>query len=156
MTRQQVVIGVLAGVLGCVAQAAPPQPVVLGSVRLTVAVLADGKPLKPGLYQIRLTNDEPVPATGQSPHSERWVEFFQGEVNAGRELATVVSSEDIGKIAKGPQPQPNTARVDRLTGGDYVRIWIASGGNHYLIHLPVRSGATGVLFRGSYSPLPLN
>jgi len=24
-----------------------------------------------------------------------------------------------------------------LKGGDYLRVWINKGGNHYLVHLPV-------------------
>ena len=32
---------------------------------------------------------------------------------------------------------PNGAKVETLKGGDYVRLWINKGGNHYLVHFPV-------------------
>ena len=28
------------------------------------------------------------------------------------------------------------AKVETLKGGDYVRLWINKGGNHYLVHFP--------------------
>jgi hypothetical protein len=33
-------------------------------------------------------------------------------------------------------PAPNGSKVETLKGGDYVRVWINRGGNHYLLHLP--------------------
>ena len=32
------------------------------------------------------------------------------------------------------------SRVETLKGGEYVRVWIARGGNNYLIHLPPAGG----------------
>src|SRR6266849_10381306 len=98
--RYRLFIGTLvAGLSGGIAfgQAFPSA---LGSVRLTHAVIADGKPLAAGLYQIRLTDDEPKPAVGQSPNSERWIEFVKGGKVVAREVATVVSATDIDTIAK--------------------------------------------------------
>ncbi len=108
----------------------------LGTVHLTKKVMADGKPLAAGTYQVRLTTDEPKPAVGQSPDSERYVEFLRGGKVAGREVATVVSAEDIGKIAKGRKPKANSSVVELLKGGDYVRVWINRGGNNYIINMP--------------------
>jgi len=108
----------------------------LGTVHISKKVMADGKPLAAGTYQIRLTTDEPRPATGQSPSAERYVEFVKGGKAAGREVATVVSAEDIGKVAKGARPKPGTAKFEMLKGGDYWRVWINKGGTHYLINLP--------------------
>lgn len=109
---------------------------VIGSIRLTQAVMADGKLLPAGTYQVRLTTDQPTPAAGESPGGERWIEFVRNGTVAGREVATVVSADDIGTIAKGPQPKPNTSRVDLLKGGDYVRVWINRGGTHYIVNMP--------------------
>ena len=111
----------------------------LGTVTLNKKVLADGKPLAAGTYQVRLTSDSPKPAVGESPDSEKYVEFVRGGKVVGREVATVVSSADIGKIAKGPRPKGNGVRVDTLKGGDYVRVWIAKGGQNYLINMPPAS-----------------
>ena len=45
---------------------------------------------------------------------------------------------DIAQVAEGPgKPAKGGTRVDTLKGGDYVRVWINRGANHYLIHLPV-------------------
>jgi hypothetical protein len=108
----------------------------LGSVTLKNKVTADGQPLAPGTYQVRLSADEPKPAVGQSPEGERYVEFVRGGKVVAKEVATVVSDADVKTIAKGPQPAKGGVRVDMLKGNDYVRVWINRGGNNYIIHLP--------------------
>ena len=109
---------------------------VIGSIRLTQAVMADGKVLPAGTYQVRLTNDQPTPAAGESPGGERWLEFVKNGTVAGREVATVVSADEINTIVKGPQPKANASRVDLLKGGDYVRVWINRGGTNYILNMP--------------------
>lgn len=111
--------------------------VALGSVHLTRAAMADGKPLSAGTYAIRATDEEPKPAVGQSANAERWVEFVKGGKVVGREVATIVSAEDMKTMAKGARPQANSSRVETLKGDDYVRIWINKGNTNYLINLPV-------------------
>ena len=116
----------------------PSGETALGSVTFTKAVKADGKSLPAGTYQVRLTTQSPSqPATGETPGLERWVEFLQkGEVK-GREVATIVPQEDIKEVAKdNKMPAPNSARVDTLKGGDYLRLWINRGGTHYFVHFP--------------------
>ncbi len=97
----------------------------------------------PGTYHVRVTDEEAKPATGESPSAERWVEFVKGGKVAGKEVASVISAEDIGKIAKGPRPKANGSRVDVLKGGDYVRVWINKGGQNYLINMPPEGKAKG-------------
>jgi hypothetical protein len=109
----------------------------IGSVRLTQATLADGKPLAADTYQVRLTNSQPTAAVGASPGAERWVEFLKDGKVAGREVATVISAADIGTIVKGPQPKANASRVDVLKGGEYVRVWINKAGNNYIVNMPL-------------------
>jgi len=108
----------------------------LGSVTLNHKVTADGQPLAAGTYQVRLSTDEPKPAVGQSPDSERYVEFLKGGKVVGREVATVVSDADAKTIIKGPAPAKGGVRVDMLKGNDYVRVWINRGGTNYIIHMP--------------------
>jgi hypothetical protein len=108
----------------------------LGSVTLKQKVTADGQPLAPGTYQVRLSADEPKPAVGQSPEAERYVEFVRGGKVVAREVATVVADADAKTVIKGPSPAKGGVRVDLLKGNDYVRVWINRGGNNYLIHLP--------------------
>jgi len=111
--------------------------IVLGSVHLTRAAIADGKPLPGGTYTIRATDDEPKPAIGQSQNAERWIEFVKGGKVVGREVATVVSADDMKAMAKAARPKANASRVETLKGGDYVRIWINKDNTNYLINLPV-------------------
>jgi hypothetical protein len=110
--------------------------VVLGSVHLTRAAVADGKSLPSGTYMIRATDDEPKPATGQSQNAERWIEFVKGGKVVGREVATIVSADDMKAMAKGARPKANSSRVETLKGGDYVRVWINKDNMNYLINLP--------------------
>ena len=109
-------------------------------VKLPQAVLADGKVLAAGTYQIRITTDRPAPALGQSPTGECWVEFVKGADVMGREVASVVPAEDIAAVAKGPAPQLNGYRVDPLKGGEYVRVWLNSAGTNYIVNLPIARG----------------
>lgn len=125
-------------------QAAPPslgacggQTTTFSGVRLPQAVLADGKPLPAGIYEVRLTIQHPIPARGQSPTGECWVEFVRSGAVAGREVASVVVPEEIAAVAKGPAPKPGATRVDLLKEGEYLRVWINSAGTHYLINLTV-------------------
>jgi hypothetical protein len=137
--KQLVLVAALVGAVAVNASAQKSRDAasVLGTVHLTKKVMADGKPLAPGTYQVRLTSDAPKPAVGETPNAEKYVEFMRGGKVVGREVATVVSSADIGKIAKGPRPKGNNAsRVDTLKGGDYVRVWIVKGGENYLINMP--------------------
>jgi len=111
--------------------------VVLGTVHLPHAVVADGKPLPAGSYQVQLTDATPAPVVGQSPDAERWVEFVKGGKTVGRELATVVSAADMATMAKGKRPAANGSLVETLEGGEYLRVWINKDKVNYLIHLSV-------------------
>jgi len=132
-----VLVGALAGALTTgTALAQSSGNATLGSVHIAKKVMVDGKPLAPGTYQIRVTNDEPKPAVGQAPGAEKYVEFVKAGKVVGREVATVISAEDIGKIAKGKKPARNGSTTELLKGGDYYRVWINKGGTNYIINLP--------------------
>ena len=109
----------------------------LGSVRITRKVTADGKPLAPGTYQVRLTQDEATPpATGADAKLERWAEFVQGGKVKGREVVSIVLQSEIAQVANGKPPRPGASKVELLKGDEYLRVWINKGGTNYLIHLP--------------------
>ena len=115
----------------------PTSEMQLGSVHLTKGVKADGKLLAAGTYQLRLTAQAATPdAKGQTPSSERWVEFLQRGQVKGREVVTIVPQSEIDKVQKDTPPHANASKVEMLKGGDYMRVWINRGGNHYLLHLP--------------------
>jgi hypothetical protein len=117
----------------------PTAATALGSVRIPRNVKADGKDLKAGTYQVRLTADEATPSAA-GIKMERWVEFVQGGKVVGREVASIIPQEEVKDTQPGPdlpgkQPKAGT-RVDVLKGGDYVRVWITRAGVQYLIHMP--------------------
>jgi len=140
--KHAVLVGTLIGalavpVISVSAQFAPPAAgASLGTVTLNRRVMADGKPLAPGTYQVRLTGETPKPGVGQSPDGERYIEFVRGGKVVAREVATVVPASEIAQIAKGARPPAGGARVELLKGNDYVRVWINRGGANYIINMP--------------------
>jgi hypothetical protein len=116
----------------------PTGDMALGLVRLAKGVKADGKALAAGTYQVRLTAQQATPdAKGETPSLERWVEFVQKGQVKGREVVTIVPQSEIALVQKDSPPHANAAKVEMLKGGNYVRLWINKGGNHYLVHFPV-------------------
>ncbi len=120
--------------------ATPPAPtgeLALGSVHLAKSVKADGKALPAGTYQVRLTAQQATPdAKGETSTLERWVEFMQKGQVKGREVVTIVPQSEISLVQKDTPPPANSSKVETLKGGDYQRLWINKGGNHYLVHFP--------------------
>lgn len=115
----------------------PTGDVALGSVRLPKDVMADGKKLAAGTYQVRVTGQVASPdAKGQTSTLERWLEFVQGGQVKGREVVTIVPQSDLKLVEKDNPPQTNSSKFETLRGGDYTRLWINRGGNHYLVHFP--------------------
>ena len=138
--KRLVLVGALAGALAATTAFAQTSGASLGTVHIAKRVMADGKPLAPGTYQVRATDESPKPGTGQDPNGEKYVEFVRGGKVIGREVATVVASSDIGKIAKKSPPKPGTSRTELLKGGEYYRVWINKGGTHYIINLATGEG----------------
>jgi hypothetical protein len=159
MRKEWVLVGILAGVLAAgdaIAQhKAPnmqpntaPEPTVptgeiaLGTVRIPKSVTADGKPLPAGSYTIRVTAQEAKPdARGTTEPLERWAEFVQGGQVKGREVVSILPAAEAKLVIKDAPPASGGSKVQTLRGGDYLRVWINRGGNHYLINLP--TGSTG-------------
>jgi hypothetical protein len=116
----------------------PTGDMALGLVHLGKGVKADGKALAAGTYQVRLTAQQATPdAKGETPSLERWVEFVQKGQVKGREVVTIVPQSEIALVQKDAPPHANAAKVEMLKGGNYMRLWINKGGNHYLVHFPV-------------------
>jgi hypothetical protein len=139
MTRvfQVAALAAIVALAGIAPAAAQVTGTSLGSVTLKRGVMANGQKLPAGTYAVRLTADEAQPAAGQSAGAEKWVEFLRGGKVVGKEVVSIVSDADIATVAEGPgKPARGGVRVDTLKGGDYVRVWISRGGNHYLIHFP--------------------
>lgn len=120
----------MSGALGAQSKKASIGTVKIGSV------VADGKPLAAGTYALRVSDEMPAKVVGQTLDESRWIEFTQAGQVKGRELATVLTKDALKDLTKkGAGPAAGTAKVQMLNGGDYVRVWINSGGTNYLIHL---------------------
>src|ERR1051325_10089667 len=112
---------------------APDGSLALGTVHIPKAVKADGKSLPAGTYQVRLTPDTASPsAKGQTASLGRWAEFVKGGKVVGRGSGTIMPQSASAKVQKATPPHANSAKVETLKGGDYMRLWINRGGNHYL------------------------
>ena len=110
----------------------------LGSVKLPRRVMADGRALASGTYDLRVTADSANPAApGQLAVLERWVEFRQGDEVKGREVVSIVPQSEIDGVAKSAPPGSGTARVEMLKDDEYLRVWVNQNNTHYFIHLVV-------------------
>lgn len=118
---------------------APTTETALGSVRIPRSVKADGKDLKAGTYQVRLTAQDASP-TVPGITMERWVEFMQGGKVVGREVVSIVPAAEMKDLMPGPDAPGKApsagSKVEMLKGDDYLRVWISRGGVSYLIHMP--------------------
>ncbi len=113
-----------------------PEANVLATVRIAEPALADGRPLAPGTYQVRLTDERPTPRPGQSADAQQWVELIAGSVIA-REVAEVLRDDDRPDVGASAERAAEGVRIQILKGGDFLRISIKRQGIRYLIHLPV-------------------
>ena len=112
--------------------------IVIGSVHIPRAAVANGAGLPTGTYTVRVADDQLTVPAGQSPDAEKWVEFVQGGKVVGKEVASVISDADMKSIAKGPaRPPKNGTLLQTLKGGDYFRVWINKGGTNYLVNLAI-------------------
>jgi hypothetical protein len=132
----------LTGALSVSVVAAPQKPASvnaqgLASLHITQSVLANGKPLLAGVYELRLTNEHPTPLPGQSPDAERWVEFVANGIVVAREVAVVLRDDDLPSIGASSVPTREGTRVDMLQGGEFVRVSVKRGNERYLVYLPV-------------------
>lgn len=110
----------------------------LGSVRITQPVMAGATMLQPGTYEIRLTGEHMKPLPGQSEDAVQQVEFIANGTVAAKYAAEVMTGEDVPVGTSGVTSGGTTrARVEMLTGGDFLRVSATRGGERYLIHLAV-------------------
>jgi hypothetical protein len=107
----------------------------LGTVRITQPVMAGGKMLQPGTFEIRDTGEHPTPLPGQSPEAQTFVEFVANGTVMARDIAELMPGQatPVG-TSGGSSARP---RVEMLKGGDFMRVSTTHGGERYLIHLPV-------------------
>lgn len=109
----------------------------LGTVEITQQVLANGKMLPAGTYEIRDTGQHPDPLPGQSVDAQTYVEFVSNGTVVAREVAEVMggSPGPVGTAGRAT----GRPRVEFLRGGDFLRVSTHRENERYLIHLPVRA-----------------
>ena len=111
--KHVVLAGLLISALGFSAVSAFAQEgsnaTVLGSVTLTRKVLADGQPLAPGTYQVRLSSEQVKRSWACRPRANATSSSFALVKVVGREVATVISNSDMATIAS-TEGHPSTAR----------------------------------------------
>ena len=137
MNHQLAVSLVLATIAAAASAQSLPEANVLATVRIAEPVLADGRPLAPGTYQVRLTGERPTPQPGQSADAQRWVELVADSSVMAREVAEVIRDADRPDIGASAERAAEGVRVHLLKGGDFLRISVKRQGVRYLIHLPV-------------------
>jgi hypothetical protein len=119
-----------------VATAAYAASVMLGTVNITQPVLAEGMPLPPGTYDVRLTDEFLPPNPGQSPDAEQVVEFVKDGMVVARGAAEVLPmSGAVG--TSGAASASSKLRVEKLKEDDFIRISTVRDGKRYLIYLPI-------------------
>ena len=109
---------------------------VLATVRITTTVLANGAPLPPGTYDVRLTQERPTPAVGQSWEARQWVEFVAKGTVVGREIAEVLRDNELPPVGASSLRVPDGTRVEMLKGGEFLRVSVKRDGVRYLVYLP--------------------
>jgi len=105
----------------------------LAKVTIPTGVLAGGKPLARGTYEIRFSTTQPPAASD----AQRRVEFLAGGSVVAQELAEVLRDDDLPSTGDSARPSAQGVRVEMLKGGEFLRISIKRGAERLLIHLAV-------------------
>ena len=132
---------VLAGVLATGSAFAHHAAATLGTVTITQPVMAEGKMLQPGTYELRDTGEHPMPLPGQSPDAQAYIEILSNGMVVAREIAEVMSGtpQAVGTSGATSGGAGTRLRAQMLRGGDFMRIAANHGGERYLIHLPTQA-----------------
>ena len=117
----------------------PEKSHAVATVTIAEPVKADGKPLAPGTYEVWILDDRPN-LTGSGSNAQRVVELHQNGQLVAKEVAEVFGATERPVGTSGTAGSPaGKAVVQRLRGGEFVRVAISDGGARYLIHLPTAS-----------------
>jgi hypothetical protein len=111
----------------------------VATVTITEPVKADGKPLAPGTYEVWILDDQPN-LTGASSTAQRVVELHQNGKMVAREVAEVFGAGERPVGTSGSTGgKMQKAAVQKLRGGEFLRVSINDATGRYLIHLPTAS-----------------
>lgn len=104
------------------------------TITLAQQVFVDGKPLAAGKYEIAITEERPAVGAGAASEAQRVVEFIQNGKVVAKDVAEVFAAGERPVGTSGATGRA-TAQVQKLTGGEFIRIVVTEGGSRYLIHL---------------------
>ena len=138
MIRHLLLSCVLLGAAGTTALAhhtTPGRTHRMAEVRITDQVLASGKPLPPGTYEVIVTDERPASESGVPVENQRWVEFVQHRQVIAREIAEMFAATERPVGTSGSNG--TSAVVQRLRGDEFLRIAVTAGDARYLVHLPL-------------------
>ncbi|MBI4265833.1 MAG: hypothetical protein HY657_15770 [Acidobacteria bacterium] len=107
----------------------------LGTVTIAQPVLAGGKTLQPGTYEVWDTGEHVKPLPGQSEDAQTYIEFVSNGTVVARDVAEVMPAPARAVGTSGGAA--TRLRLERLRGGDFMRVSTYRDGERYLIHLPV-------------------
>lgn len=108
----------------------------VATVTITEPVQADGKPLAPGTYEVWILDDHPN-LTGTPSNAQRVVELHQNGKMIAKDVAEVFPAGERPVGTSGTAgSRMRQAAVQKLRGGEFLRISISDAGARYLIHLP--------------------
>ena len=105
----------------------------MATVRIPDGLMAEGKPLPAGIYELIITDERPAAEAGVPSENQRWVEFVQGGKVVAREIAEMFPDAERPVGTSGSNSAH--AVVQPLRGGEFVRVAVNAGGARYLIHL---------------------
>lgn len=112
----------------------------VATVTIAEPVKADGKPLAPGTYEVWILDEQPDVKAGAPSTAQRVVELHQNGQVVAREVAEVFTSGERPVGTSGSTgSRMGKAVVQKLRGGEFLRIAITEAGARYLIHLPTAS-----------------
>jgi hypothetical protein len=112
----------------------------VATVTITEPVKADGKPLAPGTYEVWILDEHPTLGAGAPSNAQRVVELHQNGKMVTREVAEYFAAGERPVGTSGTTgSRMGKAAVQKLQGGEFVRIAINDASGRYLIHLPTAS-----------------
>lgn len=109
----------------------------VATVTIPEPVKADGKPLAAGTYEVWILDDHPNLGAGAPSNAQRVVELHQNGKTVATEVAEVFAPGERPVGTSGTTgTRQSKAVVQKLRGGEFLRIAINDASGRYLIHLP--------------------
>ena len=106
------------------------------TVTVPQEVLADGKPLAAGTYELWVTDERPDVGAGAPSNAQRVVELAQNGKVVRRVVAEVFPQAGAEPVGTSGTADATGVRAQVLRGGEFFRIAFTDADGRFLIHLP--------------------